>query len=529
MARRYDDDPELVRAAQAGDHAAFTTLFQRWFDPCTDVARRIVHDPETAAEVAQDTFLVAWRQLGELRDPSAFGGWVLRTSRNKALNRLDRERRSVAVDQDQDPALAGLSSEPDVVGDLAADDHRDLVWAAAAALGERDASVLDLHLRHGLAAKEIGLALDVTTNNAHQLLFRMKGRLAGAIRAWVVFRGGRPACPELQAELSAAGRPAFSAATVKLVERHVGRCDECGRRQAAVLAPEAMFAAVPLLPVAAVLRDRVAAGLRADGVPLGPEASVPPGHAGSGPSGDQAAKVDDRGTAGDEGTEEGGSSRGTDTALGTEPPVLPVLPVQEGGSGPARLRIGVAMGVALVVLVLLAWGLLARADEPEVTIVDGVSDTAAGTEPRSGTSVDSTGSTPSLAPEPEAPADAPPASDGTPSVVEPEGPIEDPQVPEPAVPPVPPEAPQPPPRVISFTVTRPPTPGTVGSPCPPGQWQFGVSWRTADSTAVTVTSDVGPGAATGGPFGATQVCALTPSATFTLTVVGPGGTVTATA
>ena len=52
-ARRYDDDPELVLAARAGDGGAFTTLFQRWFDPCVEVARRIVHDPETAAEVAQ--------------------------------------------------------------------------------------------------------------------------------------------------------------------------------------------------------------------------------------------------------------------------------------------------------------------------------------------------------------------------------------------------------------------------------------------------------------------------------------------
>src|SRR6478609_3939109 len=164
MVRRFDDDPELVVAAQSGDADAFTTLFRRWFDPCADVARRIVHDEETAAEVAQETFLVAWRQLGTLRDPGAFGGWVLRTTRNKALNRLERERRSIAVDQDEDPVLADLEAGDDVAGDADALDQQRLVWAASAALGERDASVLDLHLRHGLDAGEIAAALDVTTN-----------------------------------------------------------------------------------------------------------------------------------------------------------------------------------------------------------------------------------------------------------------------------------------------------------------------------------------------------------------------------
>src|SRR6478735_5732635 len=187
MVRRFDDDPELVVAAQSGDADAFTTLFRRWFDPCADVARRIVRDEETAAEVAQETFLVAWRQLGTLRDPSAFGGWVLRTTRNKALNRLERERHSVAVDQDEDPVLSQLEAVDDVHGEVAAADQQALVWAASAALGERDAT-----------------ALDLTPNNAHQVVFRMKGKLAGAIRAWVLYKGGDPACPELADALRAA-------------------------------------------------------------------------------------------------------------------------------------------------------------------------------------------------------------------------------------------------------------------------------------------------------------------------------------
>ena len=86
----------LVLAARGGDERAFGELFDRWFDPVHDIAWRIVRDRDTAAEVAQDVFLVAWQGLGTLEQPGSFGGWVRRIARNRALNRLDRERRSRA-------------------------------------------------------------------------------------------------------------------------------------------------------------------------------------------------------------------------------------------------------------------------------------------------------------------------------------------------------------------------------------------------------------------------------------------------
>ena len=51
---------------------------------------------------------------------------------------------------------------------------------------------------------EIGDELGVTTNNAHQLLFRTKKRLSAGIRAWVLVRGGRPRCDGLASALQAA-------------------------------------------------------------------------------------------------------------------------------------------------------------------------------------------------------------------------------------------------------------------------------------------------------------------------------------
>jgi RNA polymerase sigma factor (sigma-70 family) len=275
------DDADLVLATRAGDADAFGTLFDRWFDRVWDVAWHIVRDREVAAEVAQDVFLVAWQRIDDLREPAALGGWLLRTSRNRALNRLERERRSTPAGGPADPVMAALpGGDPDPAA--AVEDHSrdELVWAAAAALGERDASVLDLHLRHGLTPAEIAEALDVAPNHAHQLLFRLKERLAAAIRSWVLWRHGVPRCADLRAALAGAGIAAFGPDAMRTIGRHAGDCEACTADRDEVLAPERLFAVVPIALAPPLLKARAAAALEAGGVPMAGSEHVQGGPAG---------------------------------------------------------------------------------------------------------------------------------------------------------------------------------------------------------------------------------------------------------
>src|SRR5919109_1112686 len=91
-------DAELVERARAGDQGAFGALYDTWFDRVYDLAFRVVRDGSAAADVAQDTFLAAWRELDGLDDPAAFGGWIRRIARNTALNHRKKEQRAQPVD-----------------------------------------------------------------------------------------------------------------------------------------------------------------------------------------------------------------------------------------------------------------------------------------------------------------------------------------------------------------------------------------------------------------------------------------------
>jgi RNA polymerase sigma factor (sigma-70 family) len=249
------DDARLVTDAVAGDGAAFGELAERWFDRCWEVAWRILHDRDLAADVAQDALVTAWRRLDGLDRPASFGGWVLRIARNRALDRLERERRTVAIG-DEAPFERGDTSVATPEAALMRTEAGDLVWAAAAALGERDASLLDLHLRHGLEPAEVAAELGIAPNAAHQALFRLRRRLGDAVRAWLLWRGGEPNCVVLRAELAAAGTTSFGQPVVRHVLDHAAVCRDCAAERDRCTAPAAMFSAVPFVAAPLAAREQ---------------------------------------------------------------------------------------------------------------------------------------------------------------------------------------------------------------------------------------------------------------------------------
>ena len=561
---RAAEDASWVVAARGGDDEAFGRLFDRWFDPVYDVAWRIVHDRDTAAEVAQDVFLAAWQGLDGLAQPASFGGWVRRIARNRALNRLDRELRSVPDDEQAAAALDRSAPDVDLTAAMNEREQHDLVWAAARALGERDASLLDLHLRHGLGAPAIADELGVTANNAHQLLHRLKGKLAGAIRAWVLWRAGEGRCAGLDRAIAGAGLVSFGAEAVRVIDRHARACDGCAERQQLRLAPEALFAAMPVIGAPPLLKAEAAAALGQAGVPMGGSAAAAsgPDGGGSGASGDAGtgAGGDGTGAAGPGaghggeagrgeaggGADGGGSGApGSGAADGPEPGGTAEVQAGAGAGGTAEVQAGAGAGgtpVRRVVLVAVAVvALLVAAGVAGLAASGGGDgDTAGAADPDSGeesppsTAAGEPGAG-SVKPSPGSgsakPAPAPPGDTAATTTV-PGGPGTTAgsgttaATGDPAPPPPPEEPPPPPPD------PDPPTIGgfraTAGEQCgaTPSQRLVQLAWQSEGGESATVS---GPGGTTTHEAsGTTTRCVPVPTGVFTLTVTGPGGTATAT-
>jgi RNA polymerase sigma-70 factor (ECF subfamily) len=168
-AASVDATAPLVEAARGGDRAAFAELYVRY--------TRMVHGILTACvpradvdDLVQDVFLQAMRQLGALRDASAFGGWLAAIARNRGRDHLRHTR---ATEPLEDAAAAG--------GDATAGFEAQAVLRALRALPEAYRETLALRLIEGMTGPEIAAATGLTPAsvrvNLHRGMKQLRERL----------------------------------------------------------------------------------------------------------------------------------------------------------------------------------------------------------------------------------------------------------------------------------------------------------------------------------------------------------------
>lgn len=81
-------DQMLIARVQAGDKQAFNTLVQKYQHKLLKVIAHYIHDQTEALDVAQETFIKAYRALPKFRGDSGFYTWLYRIALNTAKNHL---------------------------------------------------------------------------------------------------------------------------------------------------------------------------------------------------------------------------------------------------------------------------------------------------------------------------------------------------------------------------------------------------------------------------------------------------------
>lgn len=113
-------DEILVLDAQDGRREAFETLVERWQKRLWWHAYNLTGRPETAWDIAQESWLAIVRGLGRLNDPARFGGWAYRIVSHKAHDWLSRNgRESFLMTESADlPEVAVESQSGATTGDV---------------------------------------------------------------------------------------------------------------------------------------------------------------------------------------------------------------------------------------------------------------------------------------------------------------------------------------------------------------------------------------------------------------------------
>src|SRR5439155_6685365 len=84
-----------VVAAARGDVDAFARLVSATSSLVSSIALAIVRDLDVSQDVAQDVFLVAWRDLRRLRNPASFLPWLRQMTRHRAQHVLRARVRAI--------------------------------------------------------------------------------------------------------------------------------------------------------------------------------------------------------------------------------------------------------------------------------------------------------------------------------------------------------------------------------------------------------------------------------------------------
>src|SRR6187455_126008 len=139
---------QLVTAYLAGDRDALGTLYDRFAPGLYDTAAAMLSDRHEAADVVQDTFLVAAERMGQLRDPERIKPWLYAIARNEIYRRTKRRRR--VTPSEAVPEMVATEDMRAEAAMVSYDELATLVREAAVGLDERDQFVLELSVRQGL-------------------------------------------------------------------------------------------------------------------------------------------------------------------------------------------------------------------------------------------------------------------------------------------------------------------------------------------------------------------------------------------
>ena len=103
---RRQEDRALILRAREGDREAYGRLVQRYQRRVYVTALQLTHDPSDADDVAQETFVKAYKGLARFDFRSDFFTWLYRITVNTSLNLLTRAHRTRSVSMDDDRLLA---------------------------------------------------------------------------------------------------------------------------------------------------------------------------------------------------------------------------------------------------------------------------------------------------------------------------------------------------------------------------------------------------------------------------------------
>ena len=182
-------DQQLVEQAQRGDKHAFELLVSKYQRKLARLLSRFIRDSTEVEDVAQETFIKAYRALPSFRGDSAFYTWLYRIGINTAKNYLIAlgRRAPTSTEFDSEEAegfedAAGLRDINTPESELASKQIAQTVNDAITALPEELRTAITLRELDGLSYEEIAQIMNCPIGTVRSRIFRAREAIAEKLR-----------------------------------------------------------------------------------------------------------------------------------------------------------------------------------------------------------------------------------------------------------------------------------------------------------------------------------------------------------
>ena len=174
------DEPGLIRDAQKGDVNAYNRLVLHYQDQVYNVAYRIMGEPQSAEDAAQEAFIRAYTRLDSYNPNHKFSTWLLSITSNYCIDQI-RKRRAILLSIDEPlaphPSLMSERSKGPEAQTLQGE-QQEMVQALLHELPADYRQAVVLRYWYEMSYEEIAEMMETTVSAIKSRLFRARKQLA---------------------------------------------------------------------------------------------------------------------------------------------------------------------------------------------------------------------------------------------------------------------------------------------------------------------------------------------------------------
>ncbi|WP_299437793.1 RNA polymerase sigma factor [uncultured Aquimarina sp.] len=178
----HQSDQYYIQQVLEGEANAFSTLVERYQNLVYTVVYRMIRNKEEAEEVAQDTFIKAYKSLSNYRGEAKFSTWLYTIAYRKSLDAIKKNKRFVSTELIEEISEGEVGIVDNALSYLQDKERKQIISDSILKLPEEEAAIVTLYYFEEKSVKEIKEIVGLTEDNIKIKLYRSRKKLYSILK-----------------------------------------------------------------------------------------------------------------------------------------------------------------------------------------------------------------------------------------------------------------------------------------------------------------------------------------------------------